>query len=347
MISDLGLEPHQVAAAAYVGKAVLALLRNGLIATTIHSLIYITYAEIIRPAENAVDQRIKTKLKFKLKESLDEQTRLIIIDEATMVDDRMRDEILSFGIPTVFIGDKNQLPPIFGKSSVMDNPNFTLTKIMRQAEGDPIVYLSQRVLHDDPLLFGEYGKSSVVPLYKVDSSIIDDFDIVICGKNSTREEINNSIRNDVLGYTSKRPLIGDKIICRQNNWDYCVDGIYLTNGLIGYITDLDLSSLSRGYGKIDFRPDFMVNSFENVCIDYRYILADVAARLDYGVSEFNKFEYGYAITAHLSQGSEYDRVLFIDEPFWDKDTTKKLRYTAITRAKESIKIVKSLKKKFF
>ena len=53
----------------------------------------------------------------------------------------------------------------------------------------------------------------------------------------------------------------------------------------------------------------------------------------------NKFEFGYALTTHLVQGSEFPDVLYIDEWMHDEDLTRALRYTAVTRAERSITIV--------
>ena len=95
-----------------------------------------------------------------------------------------------------------------------------------------------------------------------------------------------------------------------------------------------------GYYTIDFRPDFMDDEFEDLKIDCKYIISDYESRKNYGLTKFEKFEYAYCITTHISQGSQYNRVLFFDEPFADKETTKKLRYTAITRAIDEITIVR-------
>ena len=84
----------------------------------------------------------------------------------------------------------------------------------------------------------------------------------------------------------------------------------------------------------------MDNEFEDLKIDCKYIISDYDSRKNYGLTKFEKFEYAYCITTHISQGSQYNRVLFIDEPFADKETTKKLRYTAITRAIDEITIVR-------
>ena len=50
----------------------------------------------------------------------------------------------------------------------------------------------------------------------------------------------------------------------------------------------------------------------------------------------NKFEYAEAITVHLSQGSQYNKVLYYDEWIGDRNDMLKMRYTAVTRAIDSV-----------
>ena len=78
---------------------------------------------------------------------------------------------------------------------------------------------------------------------------------------------------------------------------------------------------------------------QSIDLDYKYIQLPYLDRKLYGISRFNKFEYGYAITTHLSQGSQYPRVLFIDEFFHSVEDTRAMRYTAITRAMYDLTIV--------
>jgi len=344
VISDMGLADNEIISAAYVGKAVLVLMRHGLKACTIHSLIYTTTfvseKTLVMDENGNIHHTTKRKMKFVLKDRLDPDIRLIIVDESGMVNDKMREEILSFGIPLVMLGDMNQLPPVFGKSSILDTPDFILTKIMRQAEGDPIVYLSQCILNDIPLKYGNYGLSNVVSEIDISRKLIEDYDMIICAKNKTRDHLNTSIREEILHRYTPEPMIGEKMICRQNNWDECINGIYLTNGMVGYITDVDYSSLYRNLLYVGFRPDFMDEGFDVLDLDYKYLKTPFDEKKDFGLSDFNKFEFGYAITAHLSQGSEYNRVLFMDEFFHSPEMTKKLEYTAITRARDQITIVK-------
>jgi len=56
-------------------------------------------------------------------------------------------------------------------------------------------------------------------------------------------------------------------------------------------------------------------------------------------SMINRLEFGYAISCHKSQGSEFDKVVVFDESYIFKDSEKWL-YTAITRAKKKLVIIK-------
>lgn len=344
VIDELGLKPNEVMACAYTGKAVLVLMRHKLNANTIHSFIY--YPKFESTEEIVVDdfgspKKIKKKkMTFALKPQIPKDIKLIFIDERGMVNDKMLEDILSFGIPVVMAGDHNQLPPVFGIASDLDNPDFLLTKVMRQSEGDPIIYLSQCILKNIQFDYGIYGSSRVVPSVSIDNRIITDYDIILCAKNKTREELNSRIREEVLHYTSNKPMVGEKMICRKNNWGECLNGIYLTNGLVGYVEDVNYCSLYRDVLYMDFRPDFMEESFDQLSVDYKFLNASWQEKKNFGFGDLERFEYAYALTTHLSQGSEYSRVLYMDEKFHDPQTLKRLRYTAITRAMDSITYVK-------
>jgi exodeoxyribonuclease-5 len=51
-------------------------------------------------------------------------------------------------------------------------------------------------------------------------------------------------------------------------------------------------------------------------------------------------DFGYAVTVHKSQGSEWPNVLVIDDYRGAKDLYKKWLYTAITRASKSVTIAR-------
>lgn len=343
-IEELGIERY--ICCAYVGKAVSVLAQNGLPATTIHSLIYdVTWVQQTKDGLPVLkeDGTPKMRVEFHLKESLKGDPQLIVVDEATMVNDDLCEDILSFGIKTVFLGDHNQLPPVFGVSSVMSFPDFWLTRIMRQAENDPIIWLSQRVLKRERIDYGTYGKCHVLP-YKYLTKSYEEYDMIITPKNRLRDDINNHIRHSIIGFESKKPCIGDKLICRQNNWNRTVDGnLALTTGMTGTVTYIDKSECGPNYMVIDFKPDIATGQFINLKIDSRYITLPYDERKIFGMTAYEKFEYGYAITVHQSQGSQGKGILFVDQWFYDAEMTMKMRYTGITRAQEWVDIVKELR----
>ena len=342
-LEEMHMEMSDYIACAYIGKAVMVLLRKGYSASTLHSLMYNVIMDTIYDIKYTEDgDEIKTKkmmLKFELKEKLSKALKLIIVDECKMVNDKMITELLSFGIPVIFMGDENQLPPVMGSSTILSKPDFVLHELMRQAEDDPIVMIANWILNDQPIRYGTYGDCEVLASIPFDKHILTDYDAVLCGKNKTRETINNRLREEILHMRHDKLYIGEKIICRQNNWNECIQDIYLTNGMVGFVEDIHYHESTNKYMTIDFRPDFLDECYESLRIDKKYFFSNYDQRADYGMSYYNKFEFGYAITTHLAQGSEYPDVLFIDEMMHDKDTTRRLRYTGVTRATRSVKFV--------
>lgn len=341
-LSVMGLEMHEYMCVAYVGKAVQVLQRHGLPASTIHALIYdvieiVDYDEDGRP-KLTPKGKIKTSLLIRKKEALPSNLKLIIVDEATMVNDPMGEDILSFGIPVIFLGDSNQLPPVFGQSSIMNYPDFRLTRIMRQAGENPIVKISQDILNNVPLKYGTYGNSRIIDRFTLSDELLK-YDMVITTKNKTRDSINDFIRKEVFRISSDLPVYGEKLICRRNDWHRNIGDIFLTNGLVGYVTDIHREKCTKNHLMIDFKPDFLDDKFLNLKLDSNYIKLSYNERKDYGRSSAELFEYGYSITTHMSQGSEYDNVLFMYDGFGDHLFRKKLAYTGVTRAKESITLV--------
>lgn len=53
-----------------------------------------------------------------------------------------------------------------------------------------------------------------------------------------------------------------------------------------------------------------------------------------------RFEFAYAITCHKAQGSEFDFVIVFDESWAFSEEKNRWLYTAITRAKEKLLIIR-------
>jgi hypothetical protein len=347
-IDRLGLSLENVLFVAYMGKAASILQRNGLPAKTIHSAIY-DYVEKLDRDENGhiiIKENGKPKLKhfFELKDHISKKIKLIVLDEASMVDEPIGKDLMSFNIPIITLGDLDQLPPVFGKPFFLQNPNVRLKQIMRQAEGNPIIWLCQQVLAGKELKYGVYGNSAIIKKSEITDYHFKNSDIVITGTNRLRYNINNYCREYIKGIRKlEYPHIGEKVICRKNNWNQCLKGgIYLTNGTSGFVDYIYRDSYNKKTMKMDFRPDFTKSIFRNIEFDYKHMYAIPGQENEENNFGFyyDKMEYAYAITCHASQGSQYGKVLYMHEDFMrDSEDRKKLIYTALSRAIESVIVI--------
>ena len=107
IIKNLNVAESSILCCAFTGKASLNLQRKGNKSSTLHSSIYECSSDL---HGNPV---------FTLKNYI--PYKLIIVDEASMISENIFNDILSFGIPTIFVGDHCQLPPIEGDFNIMKN----------------------------------------------------------------------------------------------------------------------------------------------------------------------------------------------------------------------------------
>ena len=378
IIDELGLRDDEVAYATYTGKASLVLTLKGCTATTIHKLIYDPITDEVPVLSEEKDQLYDdegdecytSKLGFKKKENLDNPNlKLIVLDECSMINDKMLDDIKSLNIPIIVLGDTFQLGPIFGKPVLLQNPDILLTEVMRQKEGDPIVYLATQVRNSKELIIGNYDKSHVLSRSVMDddlefgntdfSNIMSKSDIIICRTNKSRNLINTHFRRKILEIDRDFPIENDKLICRKNNWDIGLTDEYtlnMVNGLIGYvcspILNQDIFDTSSSM-YIDFKPDICNEDFfqripvsiipflSNLSDNRRKILESKQWKIFKKRKIMcNLFEYAYAITAHLSQGSSWRKCLIYDEHYGPDIDYRKSLYTSITRAEKQVIICK-------
>jgi exodeoxyribonuclease-5 len=54
---------------------------------------------------------------------------------------------------------------------------------------------------------------------------------------------------------------------------------------------------------------------------------------------YDEFDYGYVLTVHKSQGSQWDDVVLFDESFAFQDSRARWLYTGITRAAKRLSVV--------
>ncbi len=335
LIKKLGLAHEEVLFMAYVGKATMALALKGNFAKTIHSTIYkLEHVPKLDEDNNPImnNGRVVTRLSFVKRKSLPSNIKLLVIDEGSMIDKTIAEDILSFNIPILVLGDLDQLPPVFGDSYFLRRPDVVLTQVMRQSEGHPIIYLSQRAKKGIPIEYGKYGNCHVIKHSELTDKLMVQSDIIICGRNKTRQKINDHFRKEISGVTKKLPVYGDKLVCRKNNWNLSIDdNIFLINGMIGYVENVHMDTYNKNSICIDFRPEFLTDKvFYKIPIDLESLFAPLTEPDKRTYT--NKFQFGRAITCHLSQGSQYDSVLVFREKLGIESYQRKWDYTAITRA---------------
>lgn len=342
IIDRLRLSVEQVAPMAYTGAAAIIMKKNGFItARTAHSWLY-KYIEYME--EDPVTHYKKRKRKFVPTRDYLIGVKLICIDEAGMIPMKMKKIILNHGIKVLVCGDLNQLPPVKDTPAFLyDGKIFRLTKIMRQAQNSAIIYLSQLLLKGIKLKPGRYNEVDVITRKQLNDHIIKNADIIICGTNKSRDAYNKKVRL-LRGYKElSLPADGEKVICRQNNWTTSIDGICLANGLVGRVFRTpSIAKLNIRENKfvMNFIPDmFSELLFEDLVCDYQYFNADYVTRNDIRAGRIKvpqlhdykeKFELAYAITTHLSQGSQYMSGIYMEE-YVSPSIQNRLNYTGITR----------------
>lgn len=340
------------------GKAATVLIRSGIRACTLHKLIYQSFVEQREIEVNGKKITVE-KLSFRRRETIDKDVKLIVLDEASMVSDEVLLDIANFGVKLLVCGDNAQLPPVEGENAFLAQPDYTLRTIVRQNRDNPIIMLSELAREGKYLPYGRYGDGAAVISKRLFTgerrkNYLLKADQIVCGLNKTRAQINEEMR--FLSGHEGLPQDGEKLICTQNNWETYIDGearFNLVNGIIGtvispfYLPDKDM-------GFMQFKPDFLdENCPEALPFDtgiftdgyYRYRRGDYFEKFDddgeaVGAFTLNRFEFGYCISCHKAQGSEFDNVVLFDEGYAFKEDKNRWLYTAITRAKKRLIIVK-------
>jgi exodeoxyribonuclease-5 len=309
--------------AAFTGKAAQVMRSKGCErASTIHSLIY-------KPRES--DSEVPT---FDLWDDAPvSKAALIVVDECSMVDAELGRDLMSFGVPLLVLGDPAQLPPVQGGGFfTVAEPDAMLTEVHRQARDNPIVRLSMDIRAGRDLRPGVYGETEIVSRSLLDGQRVIDADQVLVGRNATRRAYNTRIRQR-RGIVDTLPAAGDKLVCLRNNKR---KGLF--NGSLWSVKerpaarrDLIKMRLQPDDGfsgrsiKVSVRPECFAGGIEQVEWPLR--------------KRFDEFDYGYVLTVHKAQGSQWDDVVLFDESSAFMESRQRWLYTGVTRAAKRLTLV--------
>ena len=351
-LKTYGVKETDVCFACFTGKAAQVLLKKGnKNVITLHKLLYKSI-----PKESGGFVRIPNpSIPYKI----------VVVDEVSMAPKTLMDLLFKHDVYVICLGDPFQLPPVDKKEDnhLLDTPHIFLDEIMRQAQESEIIQLSMAIRENRPIEAFQGKEVQILNKEELNTGMLTWADQILVATNATRVSINTQMRK-LLNFGEK-PQDGDKIICLRNYWDCFSDNEEpLVNGTIGILKDSFLTKRylpsivksTDGLSHIDLiMGDFISDSgmyFHSLEMDKKMIDTGEFS-LDWKtVYQLNRnpktrdippleFTYGYAITCHKAQGSEWDKVLVIEEKFpFDKVEHARWLYTAVTRSSEKLVLVR-------
>ena len=352
-LKTYGVKETDVCFACFTGKAAQVLLKKGnKNVITLHKLLYKSI-----PKESGGFVRIPNpSIPYKI----------VVVDEVSMAPKTLMDLLFKHDVYVICLGDPFQLPPVDKKEDnhLLDAPHIFLDEIMRQAQESEIIQLSMAIRENRPIEAFQGKEVQILNKEELNTGMLTWADQILVATNATRVSINTQMRK-LLNFGEK-PQDGDKIICLRNYWDCFSDNEEpLVNGTIGILKDSFLTKRylpsivksTDGLSHIDLIVgDFISDSgmyFHSLEMDKKMIDTGEFS-LDWKtVYQLNRnpktrdippleFTYGYAITCWKAQGSEWDKVLILEEKFpFDKIEHQRFLYTAITRASEKVVLVRN------
>jgi exodeoxyribonuclease-5 len=291
--------------------------KTGITASTIHAAFYHFVKEVER-------EDLPPRLVFRRAHAPGSlRGKVLLLDEVSMVSRDVASDIISTGATVISFGDPGQLPPIEGLPFSV-SADFTLTEIHRQALESPIIRQAHAVRST-----GRYAADgdAVRVLERLTDDDLRVADVVLTGRRATRMQMNAEIRR-ALGMTSPLPRYGEPLVCLRNARKYglCNGGIYYASRDI--YPDDETIGISTDAGDIEVHAEFLTPGHEYDKLD-----------LPPG-GWFSSFAFGYCLTVHQAQGSEWEKVLLLDESAPFRDDRQRWLYTGISRAKERIGIAR-------
>lgn len=315
--------------ATFTGKAALVLRKKGCQdASTIHSLIY----------KVEIDETTGEASFILNAESALAEAKLLIVDEVSMVPEILALDLLSFGVKILVLGDPAQLPPIDGEGFFINaSPDVMLTEVHRQARDNPIIRMSMDIREGKRLQLGTYGESRVIA--RAMQRDVLEADQLICGLNRSRVAFNRKIRTlkGLLDESAPfKPSVGDRLICLRNKHDEA-----LLNGSLWDAEQIEIGQRTHGDPFYEIRVGSLdeVRDPQTVKV-LPHFFEGRESELHWKERRgYHEFTFGWAITCHKAQGSQWDSVIVFDESGAFREHQRNWIYTAVTRAAEKVTVV--------
>lgn len=274
---------------------------------------------------------------------------LIVVDECSMVDKDMADDLRSFGVPILAMGDIGQLPPISlaGPGFCDIEADAMLTEIHRQALDNPIIWASMLIREGRQVPMGVHGEGQLRVIDRDDDDVTYDLDLdaqIIVGRHEKRWQITRKLRK-LCGLNLEGPSEGEMMMINRNSRLYgdLVNGspVVVTKS-VGKLRD----------GSVTFVADVQDEDGKEytlkclqATLEEHYMGKNNASAQKRDVwrakqdERIHEMDYGYAITCHKAQGSQWDECVVHDESNVFRKDADRWLYTAVTRAANKLTLV--------
>jgi len=321
--------------------------------------------------EDWIDAKDKSK-----KESVD----ILIIDESSQISLEMLNHIQK-GIDrklmkvVLFVGDSKQLKPVeYSEHSVYAYvKSHELTKVVRQAQGNPIIREStkireiidtQQFVALDKLIFEESNKITLYTDHQVflDDYIKDDSDKIIASYTNEAVDAYNFYTRKCIKGDVPYIVVGDELIFQDSLTKGKDKLIYNNNDIVvvshAYKKHQDALGIDYWDISVENNEPFRIVDYDSLTKWNEYLAKlkkeanDTKDKYEkkrlwsfyfQEVQKYGNVKYTYASTLHKLQGSTYETMYFdfrsLKKFQYDMDTVYRLIYVAITRASDSVKIL--------
>ena len=352
IIEALNVDESEVCYCAFTGKAAEVLRKKGNKNTcTLHKLLY----ESIPKPTGGFFRKPKAEIPYSI----------IVVDEISMAPKTLINLLFGYNVYVICLGDPFQLPPIDKDEDnhLLEHPHIFLDEIMRQAQESEIIRLTMKIRNQEDIDFYNGNEVKIIPYDQLNTGILQWGDQILTATNIKRQMINNQMRE--LHQYPNYPVDGDKVICLRNYWEeFSENEDALVNGTIGFlrdsfqsfrqipafvksnirkfdllISDIHIPETGDKYNMVEIDRKMIITGEK--CCDWKlsYQLGKLRSR--YGEIVPKEFAYAYAITVHKAQGSEWNKVVVLEETFpFDKTEHARWLYTACTRASEKLVLVR-------
>ena len=286
---------------------------------------------------------------------------IIICDESSMINLELFDKLLYycnyFECRLILVGDENQLPPIGGGfpfKDIIDSGIFSisnLTKIYRNTGGlqNCIKKMNFNIVTNsdiDNKTIKFIDIESFIKHQGLNIPLLTKFIAINC-LNKDNTKFITSQRDNLFGHNNLNKVL-QRIF---NPYGVTIDNLSNYSNYINYRVDDHILRIVNNYDDSDGSCIANGDSAKIVGINsnYKYdkvmIKYDKADKLyELSVTELQEeFNLSYGLSVHKAQGQGFDNViLFISKQhnyMWTNDNSKKLLYTAISRAKKRCFII--------